>query len=223
MTPPHRVACAVLMLAALLSGCGAPGSSTPNPEPSTTSSPASPSPTEPEPSTAAPASSSEAPVSADESAPSSTTASAEPKPGSGPWPPELIFGEILEAGTTTVQAGKVTLTLPAGFTETAPGTYTSSWPSASGPATITLTHSPSSGTATDDLDAVQPWARTAPVDVPQATSAAMGDAVVDGVRTWGLTVVDSSGTATTMRFSAAPGDFEDYLLYQSLCSVQVAQ
>lgn len=217
MSFKSRAAAAALLLATL-TACAAPSASAPAPSSETPSATASASSGSPEATTsAAPAPSTSMPSTA----PGSKTPQGSPKPGAEPWPPVLILGDILEAGTTKVQSGKVTLTLPSGFAQTGDGTYTSSWPGTKGPATITITQAPSAGYALTDLTGQQKWARKAPVDIPNATSAAIGDSVTGGVQTWGLVVVDSSGTATMMNFSSAPQDFDDYLLYQSVCSVQV--
>lgn len=153
---------------------------------------------------------------------STTSGAPAPKPGADPWPPKLVFSEILEAGTTTLQLGKVSLMLPAGFVSTGAGSYSSTWPTASGPATITVTQQPATGAAGELLAQHGTWARSAPVSIPNATSAAMADAVSGGVQTWGLAIVDSSGTATVATFAAAPQDYQDYLIYQSVSSVAVA-
>lgn len=154
--------------------------------------------------------------------PSSTAAEPAPQPGAEPWPPSLLLSEILEAGTTTIELGKVSLTLPAGFAQDAAGDYSSAWPSATGPATITVTQVPATGTASDALAEFASWARSAPITIPNAATAAIADAVEGGVQTWGLAIVDSTGTATVATFTAAPQDFQDYLLYQSVCSVVVS-
>lgn len=114
--------------------------------------------------------------------------------------------------------------IPAGFAGSAgqPLTYTSKLPGTVGSATVVLSTMPASGDALATLQAASSWARTAQVEIPNATSAAMGDAVVDGQQTWGLVVVDSGGVATLMTVQAAPQDFAAYLLYQSVCSIKVA-
>lgn len=156
--------------------------------------------------------------------PTASTGSVAPQPGAEPWPPELILSDILEAGTTTATVGKVSVQIPAGFAGSAgqPLTYTSKLPGTAGPATVVLSTMPASGDALATLQAASSWARTAQVEIPNATSAAMGDAVVDGQQTWGLVVVDSGGVATLMTVQAAPQDFAAYLLYQSVCSIKVA-
>lgn len=202
-----------------VTACAAPGSGAPSGSAETSISAAPPTLEPTPPGTTGPATSS---TSATPSPSGASSTAPVPQPGGEPWPPPLVLGEILEAGTTTLQLGKVTLTLPAGFAKSSAGSYTSTWPGASAPATITVTQTPATGTASDALAAHRSWARTAAVAIPNATSAALADAVVGGVQTWGLAVVDSSGTATVATFAAAPQDFQDYLIYQSVGSVVVA-
>lgn len=217
----NRLAAALVALPMIVTaGCATPGAGAPSASPSavTSSADSSPSSTAPAPTTSAPPSTTEA----SSTTPPSSAPQDTPKPGAEPWPPELILGDILEAGTTTVQTGKVSVMLPGGFAESQPGTYTSTWPGAKGPSTITISAAAAEGDAMSELTRSQKWARKGEVEIPNASSAAIADAVVGGVKTWGLVVIDSAGTATTLTFSAAPQDFDDYLLYQSLCSTKVA-
>lgn len=199
----------------VLAACAAPSAGNPDPSGSVAVDTSS----------AESTSASQAPITtSDAPEPSTVTTPGQgaPKPGAEPWPPGLIFGDILEAGTTTLTLGKVTVQLPGGFVASSATSYTSSVPGPAGPATITFSAVAPAADASATLSAQQIWARTAAVSVPNAISAAIGDSVVGGIQTWGLVVIDATGAASLLTVSAAPQDYESYLLYQSVCSVRVS-
>ena len=153
--------------------------------------------------------------------------SGDPQPGAGPWPPEIVWGHLREAGITTVELGLVTLQIPAGFAQVSstdePIFQFSSPTPQGGIATVTVGSTADSGApAVDQLTSDHDLARVAAIDVPQATSAAIGERVVGDQQTWVLLVVTADGQTTTATFQAPVDEFDDVLLQQSASSVVVA-
>lgn len=146
-----------------------------------------------------------------------------------PWPPIIIFGDILEAGTSEVVFGGISLQMPAGFSKTVGSdellNYAAVRPSTGGTGSVSfrLTSSQTSdaGEQLKMLTGPAP-SQVGIISIQGATSAAVGLSVEGDFQTWILGVITNQGLVI-VRFSALSSDFDWFLFPQSVGSVQVQQ
>lgn len=164
---------------------------------------------------------------ATEIVPTATVSS--PAAESVPWPPIIIFGEILEAGTSEVVFGGIRMQVPAGFVKTDESEellkYEAVRPETGGAGTVSFELSPSeTSDAGEQLRKLpgQTLSEVGTVSIQGSVSAAIGLSVVGNIQTWILGVATGRGLVTAT-FSAPASDFDWFLFPQAVGSVQVQQ
>lgn len=199
------------LLVAALCGCAAPGSAAPTSDSPSSAANGSTHPTEIAPSVAPP------------------TLQPPPQAGSGQWPPALVLTDLKEAGLTEIVVGGVRFQLPTGSIMTAPSSpdhssYRLTAPTTAAEASVTVDATEAGNTDAATLlaaDPATPVTRVGAVEIPNATSAVIGETFDGTQETWVLALVTPQGTYVRAVFRAPAAEFDDLLVYQTVCSVKL--